>query len=126
MGMYTELVLGFQTKNPELIELIQHMLNGKTPKYNDRRDWFLNCSSCYFPCTMSHSAIEKDDCSDWWNCSIRCSLKNYEQEIQWFLGELLQKLEEKDGKLLGYYRYEEDQDPTLVWATDDGKKQDYD
>lgn len=116
MGMYTELVMGFRTQNPELIRFITELIE-PNKIYNDRRDFMLKSSSYYFPCSSPCSHIIEDNLG-YHNVSIRCSLKNYEGEIEWFIEKVKSMLEEQNGELLGYYRYEENKEPTLIYENE--------
>ena len=52
--------------------------------------------------------------------NIRCDLKNYEDEIELFLNWIYGYATTRG--FVGYMRYEEDSDPTLIYFTEDGVK----
>ncbi len=122
MGMYTELVLGIDLKEnclKEVIEEIDHSINGS----NRRRFSWLNSSSFYFAYPESLNNFTYNKIGGFWTLSIRCSLKNYQDEIQEFL-EWIQPHVDPRG-FAGHYRYEESEEPTLIYFTEEGLKFSY-
>lgn len=116
MGMYTRLVLNVAIKeNTASVALIQAMLSGEGASVigsDGRRSWMLRCCSHYHD-NINASQFEHDDIAHTWKLSVTCDLKNYEQEIQWFLATIAPDVETND--LAGYVRYEEAIQPELVW-----------
>lgn len=120
MGMYTRLVLNvaIKEKTPS-VALVQAMLatddaeQGPVP--DDRRRWMLRCCSHYHD-NIQAAQFEHDEIAHTWKLSVTCDLKNYEQEIQWFLATIAPDVETND--LAGYVRYEEAVQPELVWFVD--------
>lgn len=129
MGMYTELNLGvcFIEKCPQnVIDILKYMLDNDLPApmvpnhplfKTSRWDFMLVCDSCYFDSHVD-SSIQYKDYLDQYYLNVRCNLKNYDQEIEHFLN-FIQPYLETEG-FLGYMRYEEDDDPTLIYNTENG------
>jgi hypothetical protein len=130
MGMYTEFHFNAELKKstPEhVIKTLEYMV--KCPNnYNsdfvppdhalfklDDRRWcyMLQSDSYYFP-TDTHSTLRLDDISETYYLCIRCNLKNYQQEIQHFLDWVTPYLYCSDGDFLGFYRYEDNNQPALL------------
>ena len=130
MGMYTELNIGVDlaSDTPEnVIAILKYMtgdetqLNFTTPNHplftTEGWEIMLCCRSFYFA-GVERSFIEKDSILGQWKLSVRCSLKNYDSEIQKFM-DFIQPYLDTYG-FLGYMRYEEDDYPTLIY--NDGKE----
>lgn len=77
----------------------------------------LTCDSYYFP-SISDSKMEQDRIDQQYHLNIRCNLKNYDDEIEKFLDYISPYIETKG--FLGYMRYEESEEPTLIYC-DSGK-----
>ena len=129
MGMYTELVLGVQIENNEnVIQTLRYMLNqvGDMPEWEhelfrtDRWDYMLRCGSYYFDSKPDSNLFVDDLYKDnpMYYLNVRCNFKNYGSEIEKFLDWLCPYI--KTYGFLGYKRYEEDEDPTLIYKTDKG------
>lgn len=127
MGMYTELVMACELKNnvPEdVIETLKYM-TGKidylaTVPIHDlfqtsRWEWMLRSSSYYFD-GITNSILKYDDISKTYRLTVRCDLKNYDNEIQEFLN-WIQPYSNTYG-FVGYTRYEEAENPTLIYFND--------
>lgn len=126
MGMYTELVLGVNLRSdtPEnVIDILYYMLAGTcniiAPETTDhplfqteRWRFMLTCDSYYFD-GHTDSSMERDDISHEYELNVRTNLKNYDNEIRLFL-DFIRPYLVTDG-FLGYTRYEEDDDPTLIY-----------
>lgn len=126
MGMYTELNIGvnLQSDTPEnIINILNYMLSGVsdyiTPETTDhplfsteRWRFMLVCDSYYFD-GKTDSSMERDDIDNEYNLNVRCNVKNYDNEIELFL-DFIQPYLVTDG-FLGYKRYEEFDDPTLIY-----------
>lgn len=138
MGMYTELNVSMNLElDKNTLELLRVMLGEremgadiKLPDYSlfktqtQRWEFMLMSSSFYFDHTASSSLVnkksweEKDDMTRILN--VRCDLKNYEDEIELFLKWIYSYATTRG--FVGYMRYEEDRDPTLIYFTDKGVK----
>lgn len=138
MGMYTELNVSMNLKlDRNTLEILRVMLGEremgediKLPDaplfstYAQRWDFMLMSESFYFDHTTSSSLVnrktwaEEDDMERTLN--VRCDLKNYEDEIELFL-EWIYPYATTRG-FIGYMRYEEEENPTLIYFTDKGVK----
>ena len=112
MGMYTRLVLNVAIEEdaPIVTEVAAMVANKGTHK--GRRAWMLGSSS-YYHDKINACSFEHDDISKTWKLSVCCDLKNYEDEVAWFLDFIAPHVATDD--LAGYVRYEETVSPTLVW-----------
>ena len=124
MGMYTELYVCTQIKNdPVPVEIIKYMLGDnnvdlhlpdhalfKTPRWES----MLFCNSHSFVPRSMH-LFEFDTISDNWCFISRSDFKNYDDEIKLFFDWLRPYLAEPYG-MIGYYRYEQDENPTIVYG----------
>ena len=118
MGMYTRLVLNVSIKDGSpSVALIQKM-TADNSDLEGRRGWMLRGSSYYHDNIQSLKFKQNDSpaIDPSWKLSVCCDLKNYEQEIQWFLDTIAPDVETSD--LAGYVRYEEDTAPELIWFRD--------
>ena len=126
--MYTELVLNsrFIDNTPkDVIEALQWMLEANPEDEKPliehplfeliRAKFMLRMGSFYFVPEHSSKMISGFDDGKFTHLSIRCDLKNYENEIETFLDWICPYL---DDEFLGYMRYEEDDDPTLIYQVD--------
>lgn len=138
MGMYTELNVSMNLElDRNTLELLKVMVGeremGADIRLPDdslfkartqRWDFMLMSDSFYFDHTAGSSLVnkkswaEKDDMERILN--VRCDLKNYEDEIELFLKWIYNYATTRG--FVGYMRYEEDRDPTLIYFTDKGVK----
>ena len=131
MGMYTELNIGVNlNKNTpdKVIKILNYMLEGNDdndeinginhPLFStDRWRWMLVSDSYYFD-SRTDSSMTKDSISKCYELNVRCNLKNYDNEISLFLN-FIQPYLDTDG-FIGYTRYEEYENPTLIYNTMEG------
>ena len=120
MGMYTELVLGVEIKPTESVLGILRYMLGDTNDYGqhdnhelfttDRWSYMLVSDSYYFD-GQTDSKLYEDHGKYYLN--IRCNLKNYCGEIKKFLDWLCPYI--VTAGFIGYTRYEEFDDPTLIY-----------
>ena len=120
MGMYTELVLGVKIEPTESILSILRYMLGDTADYGPheyhdlfttvRWHYMLRCDSYYFD-GQTDSKLYEDHGEYYIN--VRCNLQNYSDEIDLFL-DWLQPYIVTNG-FIGYKRYEEFDDPTLIY-----------
>lgn len=130
MGMYTQLVMGVNVKGDapkEVIEVLEYMLNhemGEQPKVelpshplfqSGRWRYMLMCDSYYFD-GQTVSKMDWDEIGKEWNLSIRCNLKNYDNEIENFC-DWINPYISTEG-FIGYKQYEEADDPTLIYRNE--------
>ena len=127
MGMYTELVLGVDLKRdtPEIvIRTLKKMLSMKDEEEIELPDhelfklstgrwtFMLRCDSYYFAGT-TNSEMHCDHITKRHELSVRCNLKNYEREIELFLDWIKPYVEDRG--FAGYKRYEECDEPELIY-----------
>lgn len=131
MGMYTELNLAIEIKDDKnVIDILNNMLDvsrdleiSKIPNdkffRTERWGYMLNCDSFYFPGqTDSKLVCHKLPYRDkpLYFLNVRCNLKNYSNEIEYFLDWIQPYILTRG--FLGYMRYEEAYDPTLIYNED--------
>ena len=124
MGMYTELNINVELKDDtpkEVIEILKYMLDNNLTKpellshdlfYTDRWEHMLKGDSYYFDAD-THSTLRYGEICESWYLNIQCNLKNYDNEIDKFIN-FITPYVDTDG-FWGYKRYEEDDDPTLIY-----------
>ena len=127
MGMYTELHFNSELKKdvpPETLAILQYMVEGgdtappvpEHPLFSEGTRWrFMLQSDSYYFDADTHSTLRHDFQGGWYLC-IRCNLKNYSDEIQNFIEWVRLFLDKHEGDFLGFYRYEESDEPTLIYA----------
>lgn len=126
MGMYTELVLGLELDNDEAtIQKLKYMLDNTTddvmiddPFFKTPRWTYMLCCDSYYFDGQTDSKLVYDIIAGTHFLNVRCNLKNYDNEIELFLKWLAPHI--KTDGFLGYMRYEEDENPTLIYNTADG------
>lgn len=129
MGMYTELHYNVRLSRDtpdSVLRTLKVMLG-----YADREDfssreldrdfldegrteYMLRCDSYYFDAD-THSTLRYDDIAETYYLCVRCNLKNYDQEIQRFIKWINPYVDSFTDSFLGFYRYEEDETPTLIY-----------
>ena len=128
MGMYTELVLGIEIEpTTEVLDILHYMLGDiedqpeciKQSNHElfktSRWAIVLRCDSYYFD-GQTDSKLFVDNLYEdepMYYLNVRSNLKNYDSEIEKFM-DWLSPYIKTDG-FLGYKRYEEDDDPTLIY-----------
>lgn len=134
MGMYTEVVLAVEFRKdtpPEIINWIRYLVNEKDPEitqpvkrpdhplFRDRKssapvyvDLFHGNNGAAFP-GNGYLRFEFQDRSQSWHLTIRSALKNYQKEVEALLM-FLMPYAEPNG-YAGYYRFEGDEYPSLVF-----------
>lgn len=136
MGMYTELVLAVElnAEAGEIVPILEAMISPKLeerseveaaiesipphPLFQTTRWWMMLLgTSCYFR-GGPHSSID-DHCGHK-SLVVRFNIKNYESEIEHFIN-WLDPYVRRDG-YAGYFRYEEDLVPTLIFYEPEGLK----
>jgi hypothetical protein len=125
MGMYTELNIGVEiTADKDVIQKLKFMLGDSRedvnilhPLFNDTTRWsyMLQSDSYYFDGQADSKLFIDDLYSDkpMYFLNVRCNLKNYNEEIEKFMDWLCPYI--KTEGFLGYKRYEEFDDPTLIY-----------
>lgn len=132
MGMYTELNIGVKLNKKAItdgvIDILKYMTewdgeHNQLPNHplfeTSRWDIMLNCGSAYFMDQPDSKVIisKYNPNEDIW-LNVRSNLKNYDWEIELFL-DWIQPYIEYD-EFIGYMRYEEYENPTLIYNSDDG------
>jgi hypothetical protein len=123
MGMYTELNIGvaFKEDTPkEIIDAVKYLLCKTKEKpciehklfSCTRHKMVLTCDSFAFD-SISDSKMEYNHIDGQYHLNVRSNLKNYDSEIENFL-DFISPYVETDG-FIGYYRYEESENPTLIY-----------
>lgn len=130
MGMYTELVAAFSIPHLSDVKLsiIKYMLHETSEIPNneylqhslfktDRWPNMLKSDSYYFPGQTS-SFLMYDEISKEHYLTVRFNLKNYCGEIKKFLNWIWEIADDRG--FVGYTRYEEAENPTLIYFEDSG------
>ena len=123
MGMYTELHFNASLKEnipKEIIDTLSYMLGddeyntAPAPFVADGWRYMLTCDSYYFSAD-THSTLRFDEIAEQYYLCIRCNLKNYDEEIEKFIKWIMPYTDSSKGDFLGFYRYEETENPTLIF-----------
>lgn len=127
MGMYTEIYINVDLKGDtpdDVIDVLKTMcdMEGSDKKvlepYPDRWDYMFYSGSYYTPNTWCRS-LTYDDISKKWSLLGKGDIKNYGLEIQKFFEWITPYVDGDDGDFIGYYRYEESRQPTLMYLPND-------
>ena len=131
MGMYTEINVCFDLLKDtpkDIVEILHCLIEGTdTPSILPEHKFFkcdrwgmVACCDSYYFDGSTNSKMVFDDISKTWKINIRANLKNYDSEIEEFL-DWLEPYIGTDG-FIGYMRYEEWEDPTLIYNDFDNDK----
>lgn len=124
MGMYTEFVLGValaEDTPKEIVMALAYMCGEKVEHYVppnhdlfDTECWrtMLLTDSFYFD-GITNSFFKRDEDTGEYYLTVRCNFKNYDNEVNHFMDFIRPYLNTKG--FLGYYRYEEYEDPTFIY-----------
>lgn len=127
MGMYTELHFNSELKKDvpsEVVEILKYMVGdleeepSKLPDHDlfkDTRWRFMLRTDSYYFDADTHSTLRYDSIGESYYLCIRTNLKNYDSEIEHFIDWVMPYLNKYDKKFLGFYRYEENEKPTLIY-----------
>ena len=125
MGMYTELHYNVELRRDvpqEVLDVLAYMTRGRedAPVLPDEQFFSLprwrslfTMDSYYFAAD-THSTLRFDDIAGRFFLNVRSNLKNYGGEIQSFLNWIDPYVEAAPGDFLGFFRYEESEEPTLI------------
>lgn len=126
--MYTEIHLNAELRRDapqQVLETLAYMTgtNEQRPEplpdhelfKAERWEGMLRCESYYFPLSVA-SSLDYDDIAQCHYLRVRSNFKNYSSEIAAFLEWVMPWVAAGD-ECLGYYRYEEDNDPTLIYKS---------
>ena len=133
MEMYTELVMEARLKctTPSNIINILYYMVGEydncpedLPDHplfgTERWEFMLDMGSCYFVGDTYAKLLSRPYvCVTVWDLTVRCNLKNYDNEIELFLDWICPYLDSSCHGFIGYFRYEEYDDPTLIYYDSD-------
>lgn len=120
MGMYTEIYVNADLKKDtpqEVIDILSAMCkkDGEAGCLSDKpRRWayLFNNGSYYMPLTEC-AKLTHNDIAECYSLLAKGDIKNYCGEIEEFFDFIMPWC---DGEFIGYYRYEESREPTLVYT----------
>lgn len=126
MGMFTELIFGadFKQHTPDhVIEALKYMIGDTEEKPNDfpfpegRWKWLFKSSSYYFGVNEPVIKMWYDTIGKNWVLSIRCSIKNYQGEIDTFLKWIKPHIDGGSGRrdMYAIVTYEGVSEPTIYY-----------
>ena len=125
MGMYTELNIGVKlySNTPEnILDILRYMVGDiniepddkpNHPLFETDRWRMLFMSDSYYFDGITNSVLDYDGITEAYYLTVRSNFKNYDDEINKFLDFIRPYLDTKG--FLGYYRYEEDEYPVLIY-----------
>lgn len=120
MGMYTEIFISADLKQdtPEsVIDVLRGMCDWEheseaLSKMGERTRYMFNNGS-YYTSSTSCKKLSFDKISNQYSIIGKGDIKNYDSEIEKFFEFIKPHCE---SGFIGFYRYEEDREPTLVYA----------
>jgi hypothetical protein len=132
--MYTELCIGVEFKKDTPADVIACLSQMASPsdavKFDppeslaahplfktDRWHWMLRSGGSYYFAAKPCLVWQRDEITDSYFLTVLTNIKNYTGEWEQFMGFIAPWLCTQG--FLGYYRYEEDDEPTLLY-NDDG------
>ena len=129
MGMHTELNIGVQFKKnlpDKIVEVLKYMTennnhrdwkpNLKHPLFETERWSFMLWSDSFYFDALPYRSFEFCDISEAWYLTCIFNVKNYSSEIEHFLDFIASFIEAREKLFIGYKRYEEDTNPTLLYV----------
>lgn len=144
MGMYTELIVGCSLKRNIPIKIINvlRFLTDDSPyksseglwipddKFFQTDRWSLLLTGCAYEfggCYDNQTLFKYDDIIDRWFLSVRCAVKNYTGEIEFFLDWLKPFIHRGSGGMNMYAIsiYEDEDHPTIYYLGDDFDEGEY-
>jgi hypothetical protein len=126
MGMYTQLHFAAKLRKDvpaEVVEVLRFMARGtegapQTPDHplfsTERWRCLFTMDSYYFDAD-TRSTMRFDGVLGAWLLNVQSNVKNYDGEIEKFLDWIDPYLAKYPGDFLGYSRYEETEQPTLIF-----------
>lgn len=124
MGVYTEFNIGIALKKDvpdNIIKILEYLLSDTEQETKLTEHDFFNCDrwkivligdSAYFD-GITDSKMEFDEMCKKYHLNVRSSIKNYCNEIEKFM-DFISSYIDTEG-FLGYMRYEECEEPTLIY-----------
>jgi hypothetical protein len=121
MGMYTEIYVNVDLKKdtpPEVLSILVGMCGGNESRglaeKPARWAYLFQDGSFYTPLT-SCGHLTYNEISRQWSLLGKGDIKNYEGEIEQFFEWIMPYIDGNEGDFIGYSRYEEAQEPTLIY-----------
>jgi hypothetical protein len=128
MGMFTEIYINVNLKTntpPEVLNILKKMcspvelsLKEWDSEYPDTWLYLFKSGSYYTPNTYCRF-FEYDKINECYSLLGKGDIKNYGEEIQQFFDWILPWVDGESGDFVGYHRYENNQQPTLVFLPDE-------
>lgn len=125
--MYTALHFNALLKldvDPKVVQTLKYMTGQRDTLVNLPEDDFFSTDkweilflmdSYYFP-AVTHSVVEDlPGRITGYALSVTSNLKNYDSEIETFLEWIMPHVDAEPGQWLGYWMYEEDEQPTMIY-----------
>ena len=119
--MYTEIYVNVDLREDtpdEVIAVLKAICGGEdeTPLEGKPSRWCMlfNSGSYYTPNTSCNS-LTYDKIGRCWSLLGKGDIKNYEGEIEAFFEWLMPHIDAEDGEFIGYSRYEESDEPTIIY-----------
>jgi len=121
MGMYTEIYVNVNLKEDtpdDVIAVLKKMCNLDYVDGHPARWGLLFNSGSYYTPNTSCAKLTYDKIGKQWSLLGKGDIKNYGSEIEEFFEWIKPHVEDPDpdGEFIGYYRYEENREPTLVYT----------
>ena len=120
MGMYTEIFVNTDLKENtpvEVLDVLRAMCSKdrEAPCLADKpgRWWFLFNNGSYYTPLTACALLTFDEIGGHWSLLAKGDIKNYEGEIEAFFDFIKPWC---DTEFIGYMRYEEDREPTLIYS----------
>jgi hypothetical protein len=125
MGMYTEIYINVDLKKEtpdDVIQVLKAMCfmlpdqecSEVLVDYPDRWCCLFSNMSYYTPSTQCRY-LRFDSITDRWSLLGKGDIKNYNGEIEKFFEWIMPHIDGDPGEFIGYSRYEEDYEPTLMF-----------
>lgn len=125
MGMYTELHFNAELRRDvpqDVLDVLALMVRDAEtepalpdhPLFKTDQWCVLFTMDSYYFAADTHSTLRFDDIAQRWFLNVRSNLKNYGGEIEQFIDWIDPYVDAYPGNFLGFYRYEESEDPTLI------------
>lgn len=115
MGMFTEIFVNVDLKEETPCKFISEL------RKICKNGYLFRNNSYYTPSTWCAN-LTYDIISKQWSLLGKGDIMNYENQIQDFFKWIMPHVKGKEGDFIGYYRYEEEQLPTLVTLKKGDKK----
>ena len=121
--MYTEIYINVDLKKDtpdDVIKVLEAIcgMEDSDPKvletYPERWDGLFYSGSYYTPNTYCHS-LTFDEITQKWSLLGKGDIKNYSGDIEKFFEWIIPYVDGYPGDFIGYSRYEEDSQPTLIF-----------